>query len=112
MMQSTAFSSHASRRLQDLNGLRLASFGRRAAALWIDLLLIAYFGLGTYLGRGQTVGKRLLRIRVITLTHARLSLWQCIERAVGYAAYHQTVHDRIAETVVAASPDSHPPRHA
>jgi uncharacterized RDD family membrane protein YckC len=83
------------------------------------LLFLLYFGLGTYFGRGQTLGKRLLGIRVVSLTHDQLSLWQCIERALGYAASaleagfgflqyfthanHQTVHDRIAETVVVAA---------
>ncbi|MFN7941525.1 MAG: RDD family protein [Thermoanaerobaculia bacterium] len=84
------------------------------------LLFVLYFGLGTYLGRGQTLGKRLLRIRVVSLTRDRLSLWQSLERALGYAASaleagfgflqyfthpnRQTVHDRIAETVVVAEP--------
>lgn len=75
-----------------------------------------YFALFTWLGRGQAPGKRLLGIRVRSLGHEPVSLWQSIERALGYGAslleggfgfvqYHlnhqrQTVHDRIAETVV------------
>jgi uncharacterized RDD family membrane protein YckC len=86
------------------------------------VLLVAYFGLLTYFGRGQTPGKRLMKIRVVSLTHEHLSLWHSVERALGYAASaleagfgfwqyfvhpnHQTVHDRIAETIVIdASPD-------
>jgi uncharacterized RDD family membrane protein YckC len=84
------------------------------------VLLLVYFGLGTYLGRGQTIGKFLFRIRVLSLVHEKLSLWHCIERSLGYAASaleagfgflqyfihtnHQTVHDRIAETIVTEVP--------
>jgi uncharacterized RDD family membrane protein YckC len=76
----------------------------------------SYFALMTWLGRGQTPGKRLLGIRVRSLGHDPVTLWQCIERALGYGAslleggfgfaqyflnaQRQTVHDRIAETVV------------
>ena len=83
---------------------------------WAFLALVAYFSLATYLGSGQSPGKRLLRIRVVSLVHQRLGLWHCVERALGYAAstlelgfgflqyfIHpnaQTVHDRIAETIV------------
>ena len=79
-------------------------------------MVALYFGLGTWLGHGQTPGKRLLRIRVVSLTHGHLSLWHAVERSLGYAAsvleggfgflqYYihpnrQTVHDRIAETIV------------
>ena len=79
-------------------------------------LLVGYFGLATYLGKGQTPGKRLLKLRVVSVAHNHLSLWHCIERALGYGASaleagfgfwqyfvhpnHQTVHDRIAETIV------------
>jgi len=68
-----------------------------------------------YLG-GKTLGKRLLRIRVVSLSHEHLTLWQCVERALGYGfssleggfgflqyflhPNRQTLHDRIAETVV------------
>lgn len=83
---------------------------------WVLLAMVLYFAAATYLGRGQTPGKRLLRIRVASLVHERISLWHCIERALGYAASSlelgfgflqyfihpnaQTVHDRIAETIV------------
>jgi uncharacterized RDD family membrane protein YckC len=84
------------------------------------LLALTYFGLSTYLGKGRTVGKYLLGIRVVSLVHSHMSLWHSIERALGYAASsleagfgffqffihpnRQTVHDRIAETIVIVSP--------
>src|SRR5512138_947505 len=90
--------------------------------LWGLLALVLYFGLATYFGHGQTLGKRLFRIRVVSLVHDHLSLWHSLERALGYGASaleggfgfvqffihpnRQTVHDRIAETVVVASPPS------
>jgi len=81
-------------------------------------VFVAYFALATYFGHGATPGKKLLGIRVVSLAHPRLSMWHCTERALGYAAssleagfgfiqyftHHnrQTVHDRIAETIVVA----------
>ena len=91
-------------------------------SLWGLVALVFYFGLATYLGRGQTLGKRLLRIRVVSLVHDHLSLWHCVERALGYGASaleggfgflqffihpnRQTVHDRIAETIVVTAPST------
>jgi len=82
---------------------------------------ILYFGVSTWLGRGRTVGKRICRIRVVSLVHEHLSLWHCIERSLGYSASSleagfgflqyfkhvnaQTVHDRIAETIVVSEPN-------
>jgi uncharacterized RDD family membrane protein YckC len=83
---------------------------------WVLLVGVLYFATATYLGRGQTPGKRLMRIRVASLVHERISPWHSVERALGYAASSlelgfgflqyfihpnaQTVHDRIAETIV------------
>ena len=84
----------------------------------LDLIvLILYFSVTLYLGRGQTIGKRLARTRVISLTHERLTPWQSLERAIGYGASflelgfgfvqfflnrnRQCAHDRLAETIVA-----------
>lgn len=77
---------------------------------------LLYFGLATYFGNGQPFGKKLMKIRVVSLTHSRISLWQSFERALGYGASvleagfgflqffistnRRTVHDRIAETIV------------
>ena len=77
---------------------------------------LLYYGLATYFGNGKTLGKKLLKIRVVSLTHSHMTLWQSLERALGYAASllefgfgfmqffinpnRRTVHDRIAETIV------------
>jgi len=84
---------------------------------WYSLvLLVAYFALSTYWGNGRTPGKWLFGIRVVSLVHERMTLWQSFERALGYGASvlefgfgfiqyfihpnRRTVHDRIAETIV------------
>jgi len=83
---------------------------------WELLSLPLYFGLVTYFGRGQTIGKKLLGIRVVSIVHEHLNLWHSLERSLGYGASmleggfgfiqyfihpnRQTVHDRIAETIV------------
>lgn len=75
-----------------------------------------YFAIALKLGNGRTIGKWFMKIRVISLTQDRIGWWQSIERALGYGAslleggfgffqYYinrnrQTVHDRIAETIV------------
>jgi uncharacterized RDD family membrane protein YckC len=77
---------------------------------------VLYFGLFTWLGRGRSLGKRWLKIRVVSIAHRHLSLWHSIERALGYGAaalelgfgfaqfflhpYRRCVQDRIAETIV------------
>jgi uncharacterized RDD family membrane protein YckC len=61
-------------------------------------------------------GKWIARTRAVSLTHPRMGLWQSFERALAYGASflelgfgfiqfymnrnRQTVHDRIAETIV------------
>lgn len=75
-----------------------------------------YFGLLTASRRGQTLGKRLLGIRVVRLDGGRLSLLASLERFVGYLHIPGTLgislfdlwhdpnrrmpHDRVAHTVV------------
>ena len=144
--------------MDELNGLPLASFKRRALAYGIDLAIVAamgmmlhgvhirsgeeaacgsswvalgsklsekvqelaesvlYFGIALKLGKGQTPGKYLMKIRVVSLTQHGISWWTAIERALGYGAslleggfgffqYYlnknrMCVHDRIAETIV------------
>lgn len=79
-------------------------------------ITLAYFTLSTYIFNGQTLGKRVMKIRVISLKSEKLTLWQSFERSLGYgasaleagfgfiqAAWYsnkQAVHDRIAETAV------------
>ena len=80
------------------------------------LFALLYFGLVVYLSNGYTLGKRLFKIRVVSLVHDRITLWQAMERALGYGASvleagfgfiqyfinsnRCCVHDRIAETIV------------
>jgi len=100
---------------------------------WYSLVFVVlYFGFSTYLGNGQTLGKRLAGIRVVSLAHERMSLWHSFERALGYGASalefgfgfiqyfihpnRRTVHDRIAETIVVkeerkAAMSAHEPQH-
>lgn len=149
------FHPHETQRLMSLDGVELASFARRAAALLIDgltvsvvfvlgvipialwykdhqishhfefnpfenwystLLPVVYCGLLVWLTNGFTLGKWLMGIRIVSLSHERISLWHSVERALGYGASlleagsgffqygvhpnKQTVHDRIAETIV------------
>jgi uncharacterized RDD family membrane protein YckC len=169
-MAPGTYNAHASERMRALDGVRLASFTRRASAFAIDWVVIVaavmlgvyvgvsvaerlkwlpantnvhlhftlanwysvasaavYFGLFTFLGHGQTVGKRLLRIRVVSTLHPALSFWHSLERALGYGASalefgfgfiqyfiadnRQTTHDRIAGTIVIEDRDR-PEAHA
>lgn len=80
------------------------------------LIPVFFFGIISYLTNGYTLGKRILKIRIVATSHARLSLWHAIERSLGYYASslefgfgflqyfidynRRTVHDRIAETIV------------
>lgn len=80
------------------------------------IVLVLYFALVLYLGKGQTLGKRIVGARVLSLVHEQLTLWQAVERSLGYGASmleggfgfvqffinrnRQCVHDRIAETIV------------
>lgn len=84
---------------------------------WYSIIwLVLYFALGSYFGKGQTIGKKICGIRILSLVHERLSFWHALERALGYGASaleggfgffqyflrpdRRTVHDRIAETIV------------
>jgi len=75
-----------------------------------------YFSLLNYFTRGKTLGKWIMRIRIVSIYHQRISFWHCMERALGYAAStleaglgflqifwnpnRMCLHDRIAETIV------------
>jgi uncharacterized RDD family membrane protein YckC len=149
----TYYRARETAREDEIDGLPLATFSRRAAGFGIDFVLVAllrklaellwdtyvshqwarhtllnlphvidvivlviYFSLALYFGKGQTIGKRLVRIKVVSLTHQRISLWQALERSLGYGASfleggfgfaqffthrnRQCAHDRLAETDV------------
>lgn len=84
------------------------------------IAMLLYFGLSVWRTNGLTLGKRIMRIRVVSLTHERITLWQSCERALGYGASmleagfgffqffiypnRTCVHDRIAETIVVQEP--------
>ncbi|HTA27522.1 MAG TPA: RDD family protein [Bacteroidia bacterium] len=75
-----------------------------------------YFALMNYFTNGKTVGKWIMRIRIVSLYHHRISFSHCVERALGYVAStlelglgflqvfwnpnRMGLHDRIAETIV------------
>ena len=85
---------------------------------------VFYFALCLKIGKGQTPGKWIMKIKVVSLTHAQIGWWQAIERGLGYGAslleggfgfvqffLHRNrmcVHDRIADTIVI---DIKKPRH-
>ena len=98
---------------------------------WRSLLVaLLYYVVVHYCTNGKSVGKWIARTRIVSLTHQRLGLWQCIERVLGYGVStaegigflqyfwsqnRMCVHDRMAETIVvdarAAKPrgaDVHP----
>jgi hypothetical protein len=80
------------------------------------LVPILYFGVLLWKGKGRTPGKRLMRIRVVSIVHRHLSFWHSVERALGYGAaaleggfgfiqffihpYRRCAQDRLAETMV------------
>lgn len=84
---------------------------------WYSVILLAvYFSLSHWLGKGRTLGKRFLSLRVVSLRHEELHFWHCVERALGYGASaleagmgflqvmwkpdRRATHDRIADTIV------------
>jgi len=153
LSHATYYRARETAREDEIDGLQLATFTRRAAGFGIDfifislvrklveflwenyaphrwerhslinplhvldvIVLILYFCLALYIGNGQTIGKRVMRTRVISLTHTHITIWQALERSLGYAASfleagfgfaqffvqrnRQCAHDRLAETIV------------
>lgn len=107
----------------EVERLRSARFNvREQVQAWADELglglgwAIAYFSLLPVLWPGQTVGKRLLGLRVVELTGKPLTLMHCLKRYGGYAAglstgmlgfaqilwdpNRQAIQDKTAHTVV------------
>jgi uncharacterized RDD family membrane protein YckC len=90
----------------------------------LGLTPVIYWTLSFYFGKGQTIGKRLLRLRVISLYHEHLGLWHCFERSLGYYAStleggfgfiqafwnpnRMALHDKIGETIVIKLQKKHP----
>ena len=80
------------------------------------LVPILYFGIFLWQGNGRTPGKRVMKIRVVSLMHTHISFWHAAERALGYGAallegglgflqfffhpYRRCAQDRLAETIV------------
>ncbi len=103
--------------LLNLAGYKVAHVELNFFENWYSIVYLAlWFGLCNYFGNGRTLGKRLVGIRAVSLVHERLSLFQSMERALGYGASmlemgfgflqyfihpnRRCVHDRIAETIV------------
>jgi uncharacterized RDD family membrane protein YckC len=79
-------------------------------------VMILYWGLANYFGNGQTPGKWVARTRIVSLTSERMTLWQSIERGLGYGSAalelglgflqvfwdpnRMCAQDRLAETIV------------
>jgi uncharacterized RDD family membrane protein YckC len=77
---------------------------------------VLYCGILLWAGKGRTSGKRLLKIRVVSLAHRHITFWHAVERALGYGAaalelgfgfvqffihpYRRCAQDRLAETIV------------
>jgi hypothetical protein len=63
----------------------------------------------------MTNGKKIFKIKVISLFHNKIGFWHCLERSMGYVAsflelglgfiqvfwniYKMTLHDKITETI-------------
>jgi uncharacterized RDD family membrane protein YckC len=149
---ATYYRARETARADEVDGLQLATFTRRAVGFGIDFVLISiarkileflwsnyaphqwerhtlinplhvldlivlilYFCLALYIGNGQTIGKRVVRTRVISLTHNHITFCQALERSLGYGASfleggfgfaqffiqrnRQCAHGRLAETI-------------
>ncbi len=91
--------------LNDATGLLASFFGA-----------FLYFSLFTWQWKGQTPGKKLLKIKVVKLNGKQLTFMGSLERTTGYTASaslfllgffqyfwdrnRQTTHDKITETIV------------
>ena len=110
-------------RLSEYNHLKNIIYARwdifygRFAIIFSPILgFIIYFTVLTWIMRGRTPGKFIVRIKIVRLDNTRLRIWDSFSRACGYstdiamfglgfleAIWHpknQTIHDRIADTIV------------
>ncbi|MCS6991357.1 MAG: RDD family protein [Chitinophagales bacterium] len=99
-----------------VEGENLSNAAQILLNLSMAVFIIFYFTLSVYLFGGRTLGKWLMRIRVISLYHHRISLWHALERTFGYAASclelglgflqilwnpnRMALHDKVAGTIV------------
>ncbi|HSJ12901.1 MAG TPA: RDD family protein [Longimicrobiales bacterium] len=114
---------------EDESGPVRAFFSEIADELGVGLGWFGfYFTALTVLGRGQTPGKRMLKIRVIRLDARPVGWWIAFERFGGYAASffsgtlgfaqilwdrnRQALHDKATETVVIRVENGEPLRRA
>jgi uncharacterized RDD family membrane protein YckC len=98
----------------------IQNYARVLLKILFGILPILYFTFLFYFFDGRTIGKFLLRIKVVSLYHEHLGLWHCIERSLGYYAStleggfgfiqalwnpnRMTLHDKIGETIVISLP--------
>lgn len=94
----------------------VSEMGIRCLKIGFASIPTVYFALVNYFTNGKTLGKWIMRIRVVSIYHHRISFWHCVERALGYVAStleaglgflqifwnpnRMCLHDRIAETIV------------
>lgn len=81
---------------------------------------VIYYTLSLYFWKGQTIGKKIFKLKVLSLYHEHLGLWHCFERSLGYYASllefgfgflqafwnpnRMALHDKIGETIVIKLP--------
>lgn len=59
---------------------------------WYSIIyLVLFMGLTLYVGKGRTIGKRVMRIRVVSVAHPRLSLWHCLDERLATVLLHSNL---------------------
>lgn len=100
----------------DFEAGHIGSVARFMIKSIITVIPILYFTLTVFFLNGQTLGKKIFKIRVISLYHHKTGIWHCLERSLGYVASglefglgfiqalwnpnKMSLHDKIAETIV------------
>lgn len=100
----------------EIESEKISDLGKLVIKIILVCIPTLYFTLTTYFLNGQTIGKKIFRIRVVSLYHSKIGFWHCIERSLGYVASSlelglgffqafwnpnkMTLHDKIAETIV------------